>query len=302
MRTALLSCPALLATLAAQDPAGAVEVPATDAPLQVAITSEQAGPVMHGTLGSDFTTAYFFRGIPQEDQGAIAEPYLDLSMPLFVGDGEIRSIDLTLGQWNSLHDGPTGTAGPQSMWYENDLYFGVTIQGDSRWSIGATYTTYYSPNGLFGTVQEVASMLHYDDGGLLGEGFAGLQPTLLVAFETNGQADAIGPVGVYAELSISPELPLGAVGDLELTLALPAKLGFSLADYYQSPVTQEDSAFGYFDLGVELSTPLRFLPARLGPWDGSFGVHALFLGDSNQERNHDDAFEVVLTCGLSTSF
>ncbi len=300
MKTLLFSIVCLQALGMAQS----APSPVPDARVELAAKVESAdrtGPVMHGSLGSDFTSAYFFRGIQQENQGAIGEPYLELAMPVYEGEGTVRSLDLTLGQWNSLHDGPTGSGGPQSMWYENDLYVGLTAHMDERWSAGAVYTAYYSPNGRFGTVQEIAFALDYDDRDQLGTSFPALQPSLLVAFETSGQADATGKSGTYAELGVAPSWSLGSVGELEVSLTVPVKVGLSLGHYYQSP-TAGDSTLGYVDVGAVVGAPLSFLPGRMGPWAGTLGLHALFLGDSNKELNQNEETKLLVTCGLSTTF
>lgn len=299
MRRVLMPAACLCAAAAAQQtPGSAGEAQAAAELAQAA--AEASGPVMHGTVGSGFTSAYLFRGMLQENQGAIAEPYLGLAMPLWQGAGVVRGLDVTLGQWNSRQDGPTGTAGPQSMWYQHDLYVGLQAHLDEHWIVGSVYTAYYSPNSQFDTVQEMAFSLAYGDGAA-GDWLAGLRPSALVAFETAGQSDGVGSSGVYGELAIAPELGLGDVGGYDVTLALPVRLGLSLGDYYEAP-GGGDSTFGYLDLGCVLRAPLSFLPCRLGPWQGTIGCHVLLLGDSNELRNDGDAVEWLVSCGFSTTF
>jgi len=298
MRPVLMPAACLCAAAAAQQTPGAAGEAQTLAALAQA-AAEASGPVMHGTVGGGFTSAYFFRGMLQEIQGAIAEPYLGLAMPVLESPGTLRALDVTLGQWNSLQDGPTGTADTQSMWYQHDLYVGMQAHVDDRWTVGSVYTAYYSPNRTFDTVQEVAFSLAYDDGAP-GGGFA-LRPSALVAIETAGQNDRAGSSGVYGEVAIAPELGIGDVGGYDVTLALPVRLGLSLGDYYETP-GGGDSTFGYLDLGCVLRAPLAFLPSRLGPWLGTIGCHVLLLGDSNELRNDGDAVEWIVSCGFSTTF
>src|SRR5262245_15851588 len=298
MRRALIAACLCAAAAAQQAPGSAGEAQTAAALAQAA--AEAQGSVMHGTVGGGFTSAYFFRGMLQEIQGAVAEPYLGLDMPVWQSPGVLRALDLTLGQSNSLHDGPTGTADPQSMWSQHDLFVGLQAHLDETWTVGRVYNAYYSPDRQFDTVQEVAFSLAYDDRAH-GDWLAWLQPSALVAFETSGQSDAVGSSGVYGELALAPELGLGDVGGYDVTLALPVRLGLSLGDYYEAP-GGGDSTFGYLDLGCVLCAPLAFLPRRLGPWQGTLGCHVLLLGDSNELRNDGDAVEWLVTCGFSTTF
>lgn len=86
------------------------------------VAQEQGAPekFVSGSMGVDFTTAYFFRGIVQENQGVISQPWVELGYNLHSADEGLKSVDLVFGVWNSLHDGPTGGAG--GIWYESDFY------------------------------------------------------------------------------------------------------------------------------------------------------------------------------------
>lgn len=268
--------------------------------------AQEGGPqkVVTGNLGIDFTNQYFFRGIAQENQGFIAQPYVDLSYGLYGGQAEgLHGVNLTFGLWNSLHDGPTGSEGGTGMWYESDFFTGVSGTIGERWSAGITYTAYHSPNGRFGTVEEIAFSLGFDDKGLSQSVASGLQPSVIVAFETDGQADAGDHVGIYGQIGIEPSFALGQFGSLDVTLAVPVTLGLSLSDYYQDPTTGgDDDAFGFLDVGAVLSSALPFLPAGAGVWNGELGLHWLLLGNNNEERNVGDRSELIVSFGLSTTF
>lgn len=256
---------------------------------------------VHGAFGIDFTTQYFFRGIAQENQGFIAQPWFELGYGLHEGTDTLRSLDLTFGLWNSLHDGPTGGAG--GIWYESDFYVGLAAALGERWTAGVTYTAYHSPNGSFGTVEEIALSLGLDDKGMFVESIeSGLQPSLVLAIETDGQADAGNHVGIYAQFGIEPTFGIGQLGSLDVTLAVPVTLGCSLSDYYEDQTGGDDNFFGFFDVGVVASSALPFLPARMGPWVGELGLHWLLLGDNLEARNGGDTSELILSVGVSTSW
>lgn len=290
---------AVLATvdLRAQEPATATPPPAS---------TDDAGSPATVVLSADFTTHYFFRGILQEDRGIIAQPALEVGKPLLEGGtGLFESVTLTLGQWNSLHSGDTGSgAGGGDAWYESDTYAGLSAT-HGAFTFGLTYTAYASPNGRFATVQEVAGSVAFDDGAWWSGTFTGFHPSATVAFETNGQVDAGQHPGIYAEFGVSPTLkfalrpPRDAAADdtrPQLTLSAPITVGLSVRDYYE--LGGRDDTFGYLDVGLALGMPLP-LPKRLGSWSMTLALDAFVLGDNTASVNHDDHFEVVGRLGLS---
>ena len=135
----------------------------------------------------------------------------------------------------------------------------------------------------------------------------------MVAFETDGEREYyFGGApdqnnGVYGEVGINPSFNTG-IGDDDLRLFVPVKLGLSVSDYYQDSSTGKDEHFGYLDVGVEIRQPLKFLPGRMGPWDAVVGLHGLLLGDNCEERNTrtpggtGDEIEFILNVGVSTRF
>ncbi|MBL8727779.1 MAG: hypothetical protein JNM25_05070 [Planctomycetes bacterium] len=290
MRSPLVACLLLSSVLTAQDP---------------------PPKVVSGTLGLDITSQYFFRGLLQENQGLIVQPSVELGYGLYEndGDGTLHSLDLRFGLWNSLHDGPTGGAG--GIWYESNFYVGVDARLGERLAAGLTYKAYDTPNatGSFSKggapVQELVFSFDYDDRGMWFESIeSGLRPSLVIAFEVDGQRDVAtnGHSGIYAGLGIAPKVLIGQIADGDLTLTLPVTLGLSLRDYYERATGGNDDFFGYLDLGAELSAPLKFLPARMGPWDGFVGLHLLLLGDNQRARNSGDTSELILSAGFSTYF
>ena len=54
-----------------------------------------------GDIGIDMVSQYIARGIPLENQGAILQPYIDLSFRVFEGDGFLTKITVDLAFWNS---------------------------------------------------------------------------------------------------------------------------------------------------------------------------------------------------------
>ena len=244
--------------------------------------------------GADFSHAYFFRGIVQERSGVVAQPFFEVSFNLFEGTEGLNNVSLTVGQWNSLHSGPSGSDGPPAnvgAWYESDFYTGVSF-GVDNWDFGVTYTTYLSPNDSFGTVKELALNFSFDDSAWLGP--LALSPHIAMAVELDGQADGGGGEGVYVEFGVAPAIPLG---ESPISLTVPATLGLSLSDYYEE-TPGNDSVFGFADIGVVATLPLP-IDGSYGIWEVNGGLHLMTLGDALTAFNGGDGLQAVGTFGFS---
>jgi hypothetical protein len=297
---------AALLSLVVAGPARA-QTPAPAGAAASTAPSEESKPVNTGRLsisaGVDWTSAYFFRGIKQETEDLILQPYGELTFKLVENAGALTSLSLTAGIWNSLHTGATGsdspTAAQPKVWYELDGYFKLSAVLLEDLTASVIYTAYMSPNNVFDTVQEVAVGFSYNDAKLLGP-FA-LNPTVLVAFEFDGQADAGVNEGIYAQLGIAPGYTFLADTAYPLTLSVPLAVGLSLSDYYEFG-TGSDDTFGYFSAGATLSVPLAFIPPEFGKWVVKGGVQVLFLGDNLKAINDGDEIQVIGTVGLAFTY
>ena len=244
----------------------------------------EAAPAKRLTVagGIDVTTSYVFRGIPQEHEGFIAQPWVDLGATVYRGDGALKSIALNAGNWDSQHSGPTG------KWYEADYYASATFQFGML-KPGALFTSYTSPNDRFGTVHELAAVLAIDDSASVFP----LSPKAVVAFELDGQADAGAGEGTYLELGIRPSVKLAS----PISLAIPVKLGMSLNDYYEGPTGS--NRFGFFDTGLIASVP--FTSGKV-TWDVHGGVDFLWFGDNLRLMNGGDRFKPIGSIGIGFSY
>jgi hypothetical protein len=283
----------------AANPAAGAGLAATQA------TADEGAPAKRVTLtaGVDFVSAYMFRGLFQEDSGFIMPPYADVGVALYNGNGALKNVTVNGGMWNSIHSGPSGSGNDsidRSAWYEADYYGAVTFTV-GKWKPGALFTSYTSPNDAFNTVDELAGVLAYDDSG---NAFP-LNPKAIVAFELKGQADGGGGLedggskGTYFEFGVRPVVPLSAHPKYPVSLAIPAKLGLSLNDYYQGPTGS--NTFGYFDLGGIISVPLAFMNHG-STWDLHSGLDVLWLGDNNKILNGGDRVKPVFTIGVGVVY
>lgn len=266
-------------------------------------------------MGWDVTTAYYFRGLRQQDRGFIQQPWGNVTFSLYQGEGPFSSVSLQAGTWNSIHSRDQGEDGAQN-WYEADLIAGATIGlFDDMVSLGFGHTTYASPNNSFSAVHEVDFTLGFDDSEWLGT-FA-LNPQILWALETHNTASGLSPdgtvdtgspdKGTYMQLSLGPEIPLWE-GDSAMTLSVPAILGLSLDNYYETldtskPSGKSNPTFGYFQTGMMFGIPLPFVPVEYGSWQVSAGWQVLVLGKTLRKinRNEDNQTFVGLG-GISMSY
>lgn len=275
--------------------------------------------------GVDFTTHYFFRGILQENQDLIVQPYATLGYNLYEGDGALSSIDGVLGVWGSIHGGPTGGGAPGGAphdpraWYEQDFFAGVTATLYDKWTIGAIYTVYISPNDSFDTVNDITFSLAYDDSDCWVDfplADFSLAPYVQFIVETRDEADGGNSVvtpggrgsdqGLYVQLGATPSFTLIQSEDYPVTLGVPLVIGLG-DDYYEVDKNGDgnidrDSTFGFFSVGLTLSTPLAFVPESLGSWTAKVGVNYILLGNTPQFINNGEGDEVIGTLGLGVSF
>jgi uncharacterized protein (TIGR02001 family) len=302
---ALLSC--LAAPAAAQD------------------TSPNGGSItLSGAL--DFTNAYMFRGIRQEDDGLIMQPYLDLGVTLYRGEGSLKTFGLNIGTWNSLHGfNPTGTDNLRNhkLWYESDFYAGMSFGMTGGVTTGVTFTAYTSPNDSFETVNEISFKVTVDDSKYSYAKSVALHPYGVFASEfnihtgaggalsatgvpvTGGQADGGSAAGNYVELGIGPTFKV----PMRTTLTVPVKVGLSLTDYYEKPGGGSDSHFGFASVAGVLTHQFTKPANKLGNWNVHFGVEYQRLGDStklflNEFKDSGElkAYKFIYSGGLGFSY
>jgi hypothetical protein len=247
----------------AQAPAAAAPTPPDPNPGGLTITGNV-----------DFPTVYVFRGIVQEaDPSFTMFPSADFGWAFYSGEGGVKSVGVNLGSWHSLQTGSSGSGGvTEKIHYEEDFYTTLTVGFAKNLALATTYTAYTSPNAMFGTTHEILFKVSQS---------GKIAPYGIIAFEMQGGADGHDP-GTYLELGAAPNFPLG-----KATLAIPAKFGFSLADYYQSPTTGEDNKFGFFDIGALVTVPIGPQTSKFGAWNIHGSVEFYAFGDTTKEFNVD---------------
>ncbi|MCE9618338.1 MAG: hypothetical protein K8R92_00315 [Planctomycetes bacterium] len=246
-------------------------------------------------LNLDFTNAYFYHGILQQNQGLIVQPALKLNVTVFKQDD--LQIDGILATWNSFgQNAGTQTSALQKYWYECDLIGGFVLT-KGKFSFTTTYTFLTAPSNAYQTVQELDFIFAYDDSDLLGK-FA-LHPYALVGIETGANASNGTQPGSYLEMGIAPGFTLD-LDKTPVTLSFPQTVGLSLHDYYQN-AAGSNNTFGFFQTGVKASLPLPF-GDRYGKWTLNAAVSEMFLGTNTTafNRGHDTQF--IATLGVQVNF
>jgi hypothetical protein len=327
LKRAALPAAALLAVAAAPSASRAQETTATPSPqatpeqIQPGAGAESPKPEngldVHGLVGVDFPTHYISRGLVLEDQGFIAQPYLEMDFTLFENkDASVSKGTFFFGIWNSLHsqhtDAGLANADPDTgvrpgvttdMWYEFDWYLGAAFDmGD--FNLNLSYWEFLSPNQGFGTSKNVQAKLAYNDTKLWNHGkdsgFA-LKPYVIGFLETDGKAGSGSDEGLYVELGVEPTVyTLGSSSTYPLALSVPVKVGLGFSDFYE-----DDDVLGYVSVGLKASVPLAFMPSRYGAWSASAGVYYYFYGEGVDDFNKgtgDGNDDIVGTVGVSFTF
>lgn len=277
-------------------PATPADPPAETTPSAPAATTD-VGSAISVQLNLDFTNAYFYRGIRQQDKGLIVQPAARLTARLV--DEDALKLDGFIGTWNSFgRNGGTQTGSLIEDWYESDLYAGFTLTRGAL-SFTTSYTFLTSPSGGFQTVQELGFTLALDDSEWLKAWALKPYATLVLETGSNGSDSPDLDNGTYLELGIAPGFSFD-VGETSVTLTFPASVGLSLADYYQDAGGGNDT-FGFAQVGAKASIPLG-KPGRFGTWTLNAGVSVLFLGDHTKAFNNGDGTEVIGTIGLQWNF
>lgn len=272
--------------------------------MSTAATAMAAGPntgKLSLSIGNDFTTAYFFRGIMQEREGFITQPYLEIGWNLFSAEeGALTSFSVFGGNWNSLHENQTlhvAGSGPAN-WYESDYYAGAKATLYGALELKAAYYALTYPGGAFKTSQEVDLTASLNDSQWLGK-FA-LYPSVLYVRETENTA--LGKdLGNYMEFNVRPSFTILESDTYPVSLAVPMTVGVGLSNYYEIDTNQDDN-FGFFKGGLVFSVPLAFIPSDYGTWSASAGAAAYAFGTNLTKYNRGDTPWVVGTWSINMSY
>jgi hypothetical protein len=251
---------------------------------------------LHVDGGFDYTTADFFRGIRQPPQiNEIYQGYLDVFLNV-VDTGGLR-----LGPYVGVRGGggKMENNGAPLTNYLSEYYAGAAISaGDISATIG--YIEHHSPDGSFGTVNEVGARIDINDASSdaqLNLPFA-LNPHIGVFREVLDQNDGLTSVrsqpnkqNSYLEVGVTPRTSI-PLGSMAVTLALPITAGMSWDNYYSLTPTSSSNFFGFESVGLMVALTLPF-PPSWGNWDFRGGITWMYdsaNGPVEINRGHRDFF------------
>jgi len=252
------------------------------------------------SLTNDFTNTYMFRGIQQERDGFIWQPYVDLGLTLWDDEeSAIKSVTLGMGVWNSFQSEKTlaRDSGPSNL-YETDFYPSLTVGLPGNFETSFIYYAYTGPNGSFDTVQEMDFLVAYDDADLLGR--LAMAPTVTFALEVSGTSFG-DKRGSFVGLGVEPTIYASDNKDCPISITFPAALGLSIDNYYEEPGRSNDN-FGYLQWGLRVGMDLPFIPEDAGTWNLSVTGNGYYLGQSLKRANHDDQLQAQVVGSLGISY
>ncbi len=235
-----------------------------------------------GDIGFDIVSNYITKGIVQQNQGFIIQPYADLHFRIYKGAGALTSVTADIGIWNSFHSHRPGVGGTTRNWYEFDFQTGLTFNFN-KLALGGYFKTYESPSDQFNNAYAIGISLAYDDSDALGA--LALHPYAFVELNVQGTTGNNFPFaagiprsspsyhgrGQYYEVGIAPGHTWGA-----LTLSLPLSVGFGSGGFYLG-----NRGFGFVGTGVKANYALNFVPACLGKWSLSSSFTYYRLGGNS---------------------
>lgn len=249
-----------------------------------AVVEEVKKSCITGDLGVNFVSEYIFRGLVLENQGIIAQPYLNLYFGLYQGEGFINAVNLNLGVWASVHSYDEGRNTSSDHFYESDYSAGLAVTFAKNFTLTTTFTSYNSPADAWDSAEEISLKLAYNDSDLLGA-FA-VRPYALVAFDLDDsrlgfddRASENNPSGsgIYYEVGIAPSFALIKDGSYPVTVTIPVAVGFGNSNYYNG------DEFGFVSAGLNFAVGLGFVPSCYGTWTLNAGATYYHLGSGAAE-------------------
>jgi len=224
-----------------------------------------------GDLGVTMTNQYLSRGLVLENQGFIAQPYLDLYFKLYEGTGFINKVTFNLGLWSDINSHVQNPLSTTRNWYEFDYTAGFTVTMAKNFSATLSYFEFDSPSSNFDTARSINLNLAYDDSDLLGAFALHPHVTILAELNSTGFAGLNGH-GWYFQPGIAPSYTFGKGGTYPVTFSVPINVDLGDHRFYNG------EAFGDVNVGAQLSVPMAFIPACYGTWTFSGGYTYYYLG------------------------
>lgn len=273
--------------------------------------------------GVDYLTKFFFRGILQEDDDYIIQPYATIYFHIVSGcDVE---VSLFSGVFASIHgeDVTQGLDDPESV---NVLLFYGGVQFDlyDLLTVKTAFNIYTSPNGGAGNanglnlrgedIYEISVHAQINDQAITGNKNFGINPYVFFAYElhdsnpnVNNQSDE----AAFILTGINPTISFEISNDASMSISLPVTVGFGANNSAYVDENGLADTYGYTSVGLYASIPLFFIPKRLGIWSIRAGADAFFLGGAAKDQNREgdnadnnggEEFDIAAKFGLHITY
>jgi hypothetical protein len=272
-------------------------------------------PNIHGFANVTFTTAYLTpRGLLVFDKGVVIQPVVGLVLP--IGDfGPIKNYTWVAGVWNCItaSQGDPGVGG----WNEMDFFFSQSATVIDVINLNLTYGEWNFPQsvpvGLKPKAEQNLDLkISYDDSKLWGDSGFSLNPYVDCWDAVAGSSTVVlgrgGGTG-YFEIGFVPTYTLKAIPDYPIKITLPTYVSTGPRNYWSAgPTKVAPENFGVAFIGLNLSVPLSFIPARYGHWHADAGVTFDYLINGSLVdagtilTGNTDRKLVEGTCGFGVNF
>jgi len=250
-----------------------------------------------GDLGVNFVSEYITRGLVEQNQGVIAQPYADIYFRLYKGDGAINNVSFQLGTWSSLQNHSNDPAfNPGNFqgngvkaWFENDFTGAVAVTFLKNWTSTLSYLEQDYPSDAFESGRAIQLALAFNDADYLGA-FA-LHPHVSVLDQLNtNKTGAVGikKYGWYYEIGIAPTYTFLKDSKYPITATVPVTAGFGDSNGFYGGYAG-NNVYGYFTTGLNASVPLAFIPSCYGAWTTNAGFNYYNLGTAPQQYSGSGA-------------
>jgi hypothetical protein len=273
--------------------------------------AEAAAPKVSGAFGVDFYSDYYFRGIAQENDGLIVQPYVSLSFDdvLAFSDGQV-TVSPYVGVWGSVHEGGSPSVAGGSSLYEVDFTVGVAVGLPYGLGVDVSYVWLTAPSAGGEFAQEIDAKVSYDATDLLAragmpEGVSA-ELYVLTVIETANGSDGGTEEGMYGEAGLTLGYDVN-LGDVPLGTSAGVRVGWNYDDYYETAATT-DNTFGFAAIDLGVAVPLdTWLGTDYGSWSVSGGVTFMFIGEAAEAigapiHGSGQEFKVLGFMGIGTEF
>jgi hypothetical protein len=260
----------------------------SDAPHSSGAEDGSNNGALTGSFGLNIASAYYNRGVLQNRSGLNYQPYANLRINAFEGDGPISRVDFHLGTWFNLSESNTRMRN-RRLWSEIDVLPGVSVKIGNLTITETFHVAIFPANTAVNNFRGLETRVALDDKDALGA-FA-LNPTFTHLASLGGGAGfGMGAGGHYWHFGVSPGVSVGPV-----RISVPAGIGFGSGEFYRTG--NNGYAFSSVGLASEIKLPFD---TESGRW--TMNASITFYDFSRGNTGNPSVHDAVGRVGLGVSF